>query len=78
MLSYLKILGRSFVNSDIHTFALSVLGKTLFENLTEEKPVVVHLVICVNKDEREKFDAKARGWNMLGSYVQYRRYECIL
>ena len=51
----------------------AVLGITPFESLTGKKPVVGHFKIfgcsCythVNKDDREKFDAKARRCIILG------------
>ena len=59
-----------------------MLGKTPFESLTGEKPVVGHFKIfgclCythVNKDEREKFDAKARRCIILGYGKAYQLYD---
>ena len=54
-----------------HSPTRAVLGETHFEALTKEKPVVGHFKVfgclChVIKDDREKFDAKARRCVMLG------------
>ena len=60
----------------------AVLGKTPFKSLTGEKPVVGHFKIfgclCythVNKDEKEKFDAKvARRCIMIGYGTETKAY----
>jgi len=58
-----------------------VQGKTPFEAWTQEKPNVAHLKVfgflChahVEKDERQKFDAKARRCIMLGYGTETKAY----
>ena len=59
----------------------AVQGKTLFEAWTKEKPDVGHLkafgCLCyahVAKDERQKFDSKARKCIMLGYGTEIKAY----
>ena len=61
---------------------IAVQGKTLFEGWTKEKPNVGHLkafgCLCyahVAKDEREKFDAKARKCIILGYGTETKAYQ---
>ena len=60
----------------------AVLGKTPFEALTREKPVVGHFTVSgclcythVTKDDREKCDTKANRCIMMGYCTETKAYQ---
>ena len=68
-----------------HIPTRAVLGKAPFETLTKAKQIVGYLKIfnclcyaLVTKNDREKFDAKATKYNMLGYGTETKTYRSPL